>query len=184
MQLWCHEGLHMGHGWVLRAQGWDPPSDFHPLIASLSSLQPLPVRLSEFVVVSTIAEHLGMLLERGPSGGMAGTPRSCCEPTHTEFNSFKSADVEQMWLCLDGARCQLSSRESLEKWAEVWAEIQGALSFSGEPASTPTDTLFCCRACAGAHVRQQFATGTNNVYYATPVCFLLQTWQPGAEHKM
>lgn len=64
--------------------------------------------MSEFgVVYNSLLQHCratGYDVGDAADGGIAGTPRACREPTHPEFNSFRNADVEQMWLCLGGAR--------------------------------------------------------------------------------
>ena len=79
MQPWCSEGLPVGHGRVLRAQGQELPSHFHPLIAYLSSSQSLQVRLSEFVVVcSPLLQHCrasGHNVGDGAKGGDGWHPQ-------------------------------------------------------------------------------------------------------------
>lgn len=76
-------------------------------IAHSSSLQSLQVPLPEFVAVCSPlhCRTSGHSVAHGTNGGgMAGTPKGCCEPTHLKQISFGSVDMEQMWLCLDGAR--------------------------------------------------------------------------------
>jgi len=115
--------------------------------------------------------------------GMAGTPGAAVNPPTLNLVLLGVL----MW-----SRCgcaevvpgsQFSAKESLAKGGAVRAKIGGALSFRGESASTPTSTLLCHSAGTGVCVRQQFC----HMYQQCVLrhsCFLLQTSQPGAEHRM